>query len=128
MTPEPRERSRMAAATGAARDLAATLTTLATEEVVEEVFHAAAAVVALRRRRSCSAAPAHVLDGDSVLMLTTLGSNCLAICENAFDSCCGEGTVSGVASLFCLSLPLTPYEMTVPIRMPSESVARILNV
>ena len=35
---------------------------------------------------------------DSVLMLTTLGSNCLAICENVLDICCGDGMVSGVAS------------------------------
>ena len=66
---------------------------------------------------------------DSVLMLTTLGSSCFAICENAFDISCGEGTDSGVASLdFCPSLPLTLDETTVPIRMPSDSVARILNV
>jgi len=47
---------------------------------------------------------------DSVLMLTTLGSNCLAIDEKVFDICCGEGMVSGVASPFCCcpSFPLTP--------------------
>ena len=41
---------------------------------------------------------------DSVLMFTTLGSNCFAICENAFDICCGEGTVSGLHRL----LPFFP--------------------
>ena len=39
------------------------------------------------------------------------------------------GTVSGVASeVFCPSLPFTPYEITVPIRMPRESVAKIVSV
>src|SRR5208337_453406 len=46
---------------------------------------------------------------DSVLMLTTLGPNCLAIWENSLESCLGEGMVSGVASeAFCPSLPFTP--------------------
>ena len=32
-----------------------------------------------------------------------------AICENALDICCGDGTESGVASEdFCPSLPFTP--------------------
>src|SRR5437899_3232185 len=35
---------------------------------------------------------------DSVLMFTTLGSSCLEIWEKAFESCCGAGIVSGVAS------------------------------
>jgi hypothetical protein len=65
---------------------------------------------------------------DSVLILTTLGSNCFAICENVFDICCGEGNVSGVASLFCPSFPFTLWEMTVPIRIPTVSVAKILSV
>ena len=34
----------------------------------------------------------------SVLMFTTVGSNWRAICENWLESCCGEGTVNGVAS------------------------------
>ena len=44
---------------------------------------------------------------DSVLMLTTLGSSCLEICENWLERICGEGTVNGVASeddLFILPL------------------------
>ena len=47
---------------------------------------------------------------DSVLMFTTLGSNCLAIWEKALESCCGAGTERGVASaaLFWPSLPFTP--------------------
>ena len=47
---------------------------------------------------------------DSVLMLTTLGSSCLEICENWFESICGEGTVNGVASEEddFLSWPFTP--------------------
>src|SRR5712671_5315523 len=65
---------------------------------------------------------------DSVLMLTTLGPNCLAICENWLESCFGEGTASGVASEdFCPSLPFTPKETTVPIRMPTASVATMLK-
>ena len=67
---------------------------------------------------------------DSVLMLTTAGSSWRAICENWFDSCCGDGTCSGVASddEAAFSLPFTPADTTVPIRMPSESVARMTRV
>src|ERR1700680_2642398 len=66
---------------------------------------------------------------DSVLMFTTLGSSCLEIWENAFESCCGAGIVSGVASDdFCPSLPFTPEETTVPIRIPTVSVARMVKV
>src|ERR1035438_10388011 len=62
-------------------------------------------------------------------MLTTLGSSCLEIWEKAFESCCGAGMVSGVASDdFCPSLPFTPEETTVPIRIPTVSVARIVKV
>src|SRR5579862_2922676 len=66
----------------------------------------------------------------SVLMLTTLGPSCLAICEKALESCCGEGTDSGVASddePLWPSLPFTPKETMVPIKMPSASVATMLN-
>ena len=48
---------------------------------------------------------------DSVLMLTTLGSSCFEICENWFDSICGEGTLNMAASEeedAFLSCPLTP--------------------
>src|ERR1019366_7049370 len=66
---------------------------------------------------------------DSVLMFTTLGSSCLEIWEKAAESCCGAGMVSGVASDdFCPSLPFTPEETTVPIRIPTVSVARIVKV
>src|ERR1700687_2797492 len=66
---------------------------------------------------------------DSVLMFTTLGSSCLEIWEKAFESCCGAGMVSGVASYDLRpSLPLTPEETTVPIRIPTVSVARIVKV
>src|SRR5450759_3262770 len=62
-------------------------------------------------------------------MFTTLGSSCLEIWEKAFESCCGAGMVSGVASDdFCPSLPFTPEETTVPIRIPTVSVARIVKV
>ena len=65
---------------------------------------------------------------DSVLMLTTLGPSCLAICENALESSLGEGTDSGVASEdFCPSLPFTPYDTTVPIKIPTARVATMLN-
>ena len=89
-----------------ARTAGTRLTARATEEVVEEVVHPAATVIVVltlppRRRWT-------FLMVDSVLMLTTLGSSCFAICENVFDICCGEGKVSGVASLFCPSFPLTP--------------------
>src|SRR5208283_5100868 len=66
---------------------------------------------------------------DSVLMLTTDGSSWRAICENWLDSCWGDGTCSGVASeALGFSLPFTPADTTVPIRMPSDSVARITRV
>src|SRR4029077_3936401 len=55
--------------------------------------------------------------------------SCLEIWENAFESCCGAGIVSGVASDdFCPSLPFTPEETTVPIRIPTVRVARIVKV
>src|SRR5579872_4548725 len=65
---------------------------------------------------------------DSVLMLTTVGSSCLEICENSFDSFCGDGMVSGVASELFLSWPFTPLEMTVPMRMPTVNVTKIVSV
>src|SRR5271169_5235164 len=67
---------------------------------------------------------------DSVLILTTVGSSWRAICENWLDSCCGEGTWRGVASddEAAFSLPFTPADTTVPIRMPSERVASITRV
>src|ERR1700720_4706610 len=65
---------------------------------------------------------------DSVLILTTLGPNCFAICENSLDSCFGEGIARGVASEdFCPSLPFTPKETTVPIKIPTASVATMLK-
>src|SRR4051794_2912868 len=62
-------------------------------------------------------------------MFTTDGSSSRAILENWFDIWTGEGTFSGVASddVFCW-LPLTAPETTVPIRMPSVSVARMTMV
>src|SRR5678816_2835934 len=56
-----------------------------------------------RRRRG-------VLMVDSVLMLTTLGSSCFAICENWLESICGEGTLNIAASEEddFLSWPFTP--------------------
>src|SRR5208283_3153579 len=66
---------------------------------------------------------------DSVLMFTTDGSIWRAIWENWFDIFTGEGTCSGVASAEgFFSLPLTPAETTVPIRIPSVKVARITKV
>ncbi len=66
---------------------------------------------------------------DSVRMLTTAGSSCRAICENCDDSCVGEGTVKGeISPVAAFSLPLTPADTTVPIRMPSDNVARITTV
>src|SRR3954449_426378 len=63
---------------------------------------------------------------DSVLMLTTAGSSCFAICVNELESCFGSGTVRGVASAETfLSCPRTLYEITVPIRIPTASVRRI---
>src|SRR5580765_1861523 len=65
-------------------------------------------------------------------MLTTLGSICFAICANACDKgfCvgCAAGKLRGVASPFCPSFPFTSEEINVPIKMPTVSVARILNV
>jgi hypothetical protein len=60
-------------------------------------------------------------------MLTTLGSSCLEICENWLESTWGEGTVNGVASEGddFLSWPLTPEEITVPIRIPTVNVIKI---
>src|SRR5271165_5661195 len=66
---------------------------------------------------------------DSVLMLTTVGSSSRAMVENWFDIWTGEGTFSGVASAEVLCwLPLTAPETTVPIRIPSVSVARMTMV
>ena len=61
-------------------------------------------------------------------MLTTAGSSVLAICENWFDSWRGAGTLSGVASADLFSCPRTPPETTVPIKMPSASVSRMISV
>src|ERR1035438_7345711 len=62
-------------------------------------------------------------------MLTTDGSIWRAIWENWVDNCTGEGTCSGVASAEgFFSLPFTPPETTVPIRMPSVRVARTTKV
>src|ERR1700685_8084 len=78
----------------------------------------------LPRRRVCG-----FLMVDSVLMFTTLGSSCLEIWEKALESCCGAGMVSGVASDdFWPSLPFTPEDTTVPIKIPTASVARIAHV
>ena len=44
------------------------------------------------------------------------------------ESCRGDGTVNGVASLFLDSSPLTPWDMTVPIKIPTERVARMVSV
>src|SRR5262245_60029136 len=66
---------------------------------------------------------------DSVLMLTTVGSSCLEIWENAEDICCGDGTDRRLASeLLCPSFPFTPYEITVPIRIPTVRVAKTVSV
>ena len=50
------------------------------------------------------------------------------IWENAFESCCGDGTLNCVASLFWPSLPFTPYDTIVPIRIPTPNVARMVKV
>jgi len=64
----------------------------------------------------------------SVLMLTTVGSSCLEIWEKAFESCCGAGMVSGVASPdLAFSLPLTLAETMVPIRIPTANVAAMVT-
>ena len=63
-------------------------------------------------------------------MLTTLGSMVFAICEKVFDICLGEGTVNGVALAdddLLFSCPLTPYETTVPIKIPIASVTRMVK-
>src|SRR6266481_6169853 len=65
---------------------------------------------------------------DSVLMLTTAGSNDFAIWANWLDSWRGAGTLNGVASADFLSCPRTPDETTVPIRMPTERVSKITRV
>ena len=65
---------------------------------------------------------------DSVLMFTTLGSSCLEIWVNALESCFASGIVSGVASDDFCSFPFTPDETTVPTRMPTDSVAKIVRV
>jgi hypothetical protein len=52
----------------------------------------------------------------------------LEICENWFESSCGEGTLRGVASELFFSWPFTPLEITVPIRMPTVNVAKIVSV
>src|ERR1700680_4864861 len=67
---------------------------------------------------------------DSVLMLTTAGSIAFAICENWLESWRGEGMVDGVASAdrFSFSCPFTPYETTVPIRIPTVRVSKMTAV
>ena len=73
--------------------------------------------------------PCGFLTVDSVLIFTTDGSRVRAIWENWFDICTGEGTVSGVASdEEFFSLPFTPAETTVPIKIPSVRVARTTKV
>src|SRR5271165_2963189 len=78
----------------------------------------------------CPPCPCGFLMVISVLMFTTVGSNWRAICENWLESCCGEGTVNGVASEVetAFSLPLTPADTTVPIKIPSDSVAKTTRV
>ena len=61
-------------------------------------------------------------------MLTTLGSSFSEIRENWVESCCGDGTLSGVASDALFSWPLTPKEITLPITIPTANVATITNV
>ena len=62
-------------------------------------------------------------------MLTTDGSIWRAIWENWFDIFTGEGTESGVASEEgFFSLPFTPADTTVPIKIPSVNVARTTKV
>src|SRR5689334_2361922 len=62
-------------------------------------------------------------------MFTTVGSSSLAMPAKAFDNCFGAGTWMGDASeLFGSSLPFTPFDTTVPIRMPIASVTRMSKV
>jgi hypothetical protein len=48
--------------------------------------------------------------------------------RNWLESCCGDGIVRGVASDPFFSCPFTPFEIIVPISMPSAKVAKIVSV
>ena len=104
----------------------ATRSALSTEKAVKEVVKRITIIGHWGRPRRRFGA----LIVDSVLILTTLGSSCFEIWENWLDSCCGEGTVNGVASEVTVffSCPLTLYEITVPMRIPTVKVSRIESV
>jgi len=66
-----------------------------------------------------------------VLMLTTAGPTCLAICEKPLERVAAAGMTRGFASevlTAACSLPLTELVMTEPAMMPAESVARSAKV